>query len=128
MTILSSASVFHWYLKRKVYLIVIDLIFCSVTCSSLSLGNGAVTYNLAAVAGGYPVYTVASFTCNSGYSRSGASSSTCQTSGQWSMNKPICNQSKSQLHIFDYNFPLKNEINSNIKLTHHLPHMTFVCY
>ena len=67
--------------------------FYLVTCSTLNLENGVVNYNLAAVAGGYPVYTVASFTCNDGYTRSGASSSTCKTSEQWNMNKPTCKKS-----------------------------------
>ena len=55
--------------------------FLAVTCESLSLSNGNINYDNDEVDGGYPVDTEASFSCNSGYQRSGSSSATCQTSG-----------------------------------------------
>ena len=66
-----------------------------VTCTSLTLTNGAVSYNShpASVAR-YPVDTVATFSCNHGYSLSGSTSGTCQTSGNWNQATPTCNQSK----------------------------------
>ena len=40
--------------------------------------------------GGYLVDTVASFTCNFGYIQNGANSRTCQASGIWNEDTPIC--------------------------------------
>ena len=62
----------------------------------MSISNGRVMYDRARVSvnGGWPVDTVASFSCNSGYSRSGSSSRTCQTSGNWNQQNPTCNQNK----------------------------------
>ena len=70
------------------------LYFSPVTCGSLGLIGGRVTYNRDSVNGRYPVDTRASFSCNPGYSRSGSSSRTCQTSGNWNQQMPRCNQSK----------------------------------
>ena len=68
-----------------------------VTCTSLTLSNGAVSYSNHSVGGGrYPVDTVATFSCNRGYSQSESSSRTCQTSGNWNQATPTCNQSKSK--------------------------------
>ena len=64
------------------------------TCSALGLSNGRVDYNTSAVNGRYPVDTSASFTCNSGYTRSGSSSSICQNSGGWNEYEPTCNKGK----------------------------------
>ena len=74
---------------------VVKYIFISyllaANCQALSLGNGRITYDSSPVAnGGYAFDTVASFSCNGGYSRSGPSSSTCLTSGTWNQNKPNC--------------------------------------
>ena len=62
------------------------------TCSPLGLSNGQVNYNTSAVNGGYPVDTRASFTCNSGYTRSGSSSRICQNLGGWNQQSPTCNK------------------------------------
>ena len=67
--------------------------FLAVTCSPLSLVNGRVSYDMLAIDGEYDVSTVATFTCNYGYSKSGCSTSTCGNSGNWSKEIPICNQS-----------------------------------
>ena len=65
----------------------------AVTCVGVSLSNGAVNYNSSHVSvARYPVNTVATFSCNRGYSRSGAGSRTCQTSGEWNQHTPTCNQ------------------------------------
>ena len=64
----------------------------AVTYSSLSLSNGEVSYSGSAMNGEYPVNTVASFTCNSGYALSGSESSTCETSGTWNEQDQMCNQ------------------------------------
>ena len=64
-----------------------------VTCGALSIPNGIVTYSNGPVNGAYPVNVVASFRCNSGYSRHGLSSRTCLNTGQWNQHTPSCNQS-----------------------------------
>ena len=73
-----------------------------VICSPLNVpANGEINYNKAPVAdGGYPLDTVASFSCDYGYSRSGSSSRTCETSGNWNHQNPTCNQSK----LYEYDF------------------------
>ena len=66
----------------------------AVTCSALSLTNGQVTYDESAVTSGeYPVGTVATFRCDHGYSSSGSTLSTCETSTSWDQETPTCNQS-----------------------------------
>ena len=75
-------------------------IFSTVTCQALSSpSNGGRTYNKNAVGGRYPVDTVVTFTCNSGYSLSGSSTTKCQTSGQWNNNSPTCNRSNKNYII-----------------------------
>ena len=72
----------------------------TVTCNALSApSNGGRTYNRNSVGGKYPVDTVVTFTCNSGYSRSGSSTRKCQTSGNWNSNSPTCNKSNNNLII-----------------------------
>ena len=71
-------------------------IFILVTCTGLSLSNGGVSYNRHAPSPArYPVDTVATFACDRGYSLSGSSSRSCQTSGSWNQSTPTCNQSKA---------------------------------
>ena len=64
----------------------------AVTCRSLSLVNGGISYSELPVNGRYPVDTVASYTCDHGHSLIGSSSRTCQTSGNWNNQNPTCNQ------------------------------------
>ena len=55
--------------------------------------NGQTNYNKSPVTNGeYPVDTTVSFTCNYGYMRTGSTSSTCQTSGNWTEQSPTCMQ------------------------------------
>ena len=63
----------------------------AVTCSSLNLENGGISYNQSPVNGRYPVDTMASFSCHHGYSLTGSSSTTCLISGNWNQQPPICN-------------------------------------
>ena len=66
-------------------------IFILVTCSSVSLANGAVSYNQSALTNGmYSLNTKASFTCSSGYKLVGSSSTTCQGQGSWNKDIPTC--------------------------------------
>ena len=59
----------------------------------LSLENGEITYNTSSLNGDYPLYTVASFSCDEFYSREGSSSAICQNSGNWNPQAPTCNAS-----------------------------------
>ena len=45
----------------------------------------------------YPVDTMATFSCDEGFSLSGSSSSICQDSGNWSQETPICG---NELNVF----------------------------
>ena len=50
--------------------------------------------------GSYPYDTVASFSCNEGYYLSGNEEITCQTSGNWNMDTPVCNLGKEMSRTF----------------------------
>ena len=69
-----------------------------VTCEPLSIENGQVIYNASGVAyeglDFYYVDTMASFSCNPGYSLCGSDSSICQASGggTWNHQTPACIQ------------------------------------
>ena len=70
-------------------------------CTPLHVQNGQVLYNTslsygihnASFISGYSVGTMASFSCDEHNIREGSSSATCQNSGMWSEQPPICNQS-----------------------------------
>ena len=66
--------------------------FCTVSCEVLSKPtNGKdIWYDMTALNGRYPVYTVAHFSCNDRYDRNGPRSRTCVNSGDWNMNSPTC--------------------------------------
>ena len=66
-------------------------------CLALSLPNGQVNYNSSAVSGQYPVYTVASLTCNQGYYRGVTEVTTCQTSRDWEQPLPMCYDSNENI-------------------------------
>ena len=86
-----SPSVRLYIIKLISYLQKID-----PTCEALSLVNGQIDYSDSALtAGEYPVDTVASFTCDFRYYLSGAGSITCQTSGKWNAESPMCKSNKS---------------------------------
>ena len=61
----------------------------AVTCEDLNLENGKISYNEPP---GHFVDTVASFSCDYGFSLSGSSSSTCENSGSWNHQAPACRQ------------------------------------
>ncbi len=60
----------------------------SVTCNDMVFLNGMIVYNSSTIL--RLVGTVASLTCNTGYTLSGASTRTCQFDGQWSLSMPFC--------------------------------------
>ena len=58
---------------------------------------------------GYPVDTVASFSCLFGFALKGPASITCLTSGSWNVGTPTCEQSNvtdSCLDSWNYNILL----------------------
>ena len=62
--------------------------------------NGQISYNEPSLSNEeYPVDAKAFFTCNHGYSLSGSESRTCDTSGNWNQETPICNQSNEFLYL-----------------------------
>ena len=80
--------------------IYMNIIFV-VLCPTLMVSNGKVSYKRKLIAStrgfwldifGYPVGTVASFSCNSGYSLSASYMRTCGSSGSWTSQSPICNK------------------------------------
>ena len=67
--------------------------FTDGICVSLSVSHGEVSYSTSPVNEKYLVDTVASFSCNYGYTRSGSASRTCQTSANWNGEITTCSQS-----------------------------------
>ena len=66
------------------------ILYFLVTCAPLSLTNGGVTYTTSAQDGKYVVDTVASFSCDSGFSLNGTNSAMCQESGNWNEKTSRC--------------------------------------
>ncbi|EDQ85702.1 uncharacterized protein MONBRDRAFT_38713 [Monosiga brevicollis MX1] len=63
-----------------------EIICTRVSCGDLpALSNGFVD-----TSGGIDFESVATFSCNEGYTRSGPASRTCQASGEWSGSAPMC--------------------------------------
>ena len=63
-------------------------------CPTLIIENGMIEYSQSPMNGQYPENTVAMFTCNSGFSRLGSSSTKCQKSLNWDQQTPKCKPSK----------------------------------
>ena len=63
------------------------LLFLLVICPALSVPNGQVTYDRYSAGEGYPIGTIAFFSCDMGYLEYGFHASICNTSGIW--NHPI---------------------------------------
>ena len=80
----------HFYHYNSLWIIV------NVVCGSLSVANGQFEYNeLPLSSGGYPVGTVADWTCNYGYYKFNLYTTTCHSSGSWThqinnLNSPYC--------------------------------------
>ena len=72
-----------------------------VTCETLTLENGNVTYNTSLVGNGYLATTTASFSCHVGYTVSGPLSRMCQESGDWTGTNPRCVQG-DEINNFNY--------------------------
>ena len=61
-----------------------------VTCAAVTVANSEISYNkLALENGGYPLGTVASFTCFDGFNLYGFESGTCLATGRFSQT-PAC--------------------------------------
>ncbi|XP_064386375.1 sushi, von Willebrand factor type A, EGF and pentraxin domain-containing protein 1-like isoform X2 [Halichondria panicea] len=62
-----------------------------ITCFDLpSLTNGIINYGGAGSPGSRPVDTVATYTCNPGYTLNGDTTRTCGSDGLWSGSAPVC--------------------------------------
>ncbi len=61
-----------------------------ITCSDLILlTNGDIVYT-AGSTNSRPVDTVATYTCNTGYTLNGGTTRTCESDGVWSGSTPTC--------------------------------------
>ncbi len=61
------------------------------TCSDLiAPTNGMIGYNNMGTASQRPVNTMATYTCNPGYTLNGGSTRTCGSDGVWSGSTPTC--------------------------------------
>ena len=78
--------------------------FVSVTCASLTLVNGDVSYSTSSIDRSYPVGTTASFTCGDGYRRYGSGSNFCQTTGEWTGELPTCGGNKARTLLLKRNW------------------------
>ncbi len=65
-------------------------VLSTAVCGALTLTNGAVTYSSLAIP--RQENTVASFSCNTGYTLSSTATRTCQSDRQWSGSTPVCNR------------------------------------
>ena len=83
--------IFSPVIKCSLWLNILTLLYIyPVRCAPLSLVSGEVSNTESAENGQYPVDTVASFSCDSGYYQHGPNSVTCQTSGNWNEEAPRC--------------------------------------
>ncbi|XP_064386661.1 sushi, von Willebrand factor type A, EGF and pentraxin domain-containing protein 1-like [Halichondria panicea] len=63
-----------------------------ITCSDLiNPTNGTIGYDMG-TASSRPVYTVATYTCDTGYTLNGDTTRTCRSDGIWSGSSPVCQQ------------------------------------
>ncbi len=81
-----------------------SLIYCVFTisgnCFDLPpLMNGDITYN-GGLADSRPVNTIATFTCDNGYTLTGGGFRACQNDGAWDRTTPTC-QSEFSLTFFN---------------------------
>ena len=87
-----------WFSEMKILIIYIfkHTFLSTVTCESITFLNGQVTYDHDTETNGeYAVGTIATFTCNYGYSSFPPVLvlSTCETTSSWDMEAPACNLS-----------------------------------
>ena len=62
-----------------------------MTCAPVQLLNGQVNTEASLLNAQYPYQTTITFSCDSGYTRTGSSSATCSETGTWSHATPTCN-------------------------------------
>ena len=97
------------------------IFFTLVACARLHLDNGEVNYEGSIVTydyyvSKYNVGTMATFSCDSGYSLSGSSSSICQADGTWNPQTPTCGNEMNQ-YIPSFNVPNLHEKHEHIDHT-----------
>ena len=62
-----------------------------MTCAPVQLLNGQVNTQASLLNGRYPYQATISFSCDSGYTRTGSSSAICLDTGTWSHAPQTCN-------------------------------------
>ena len=72
-----------------------------VTCPTLDLENGEISYDVSPMNGSYPTGATGSFSCSYGYSLSGTSTRSCDAMGNWNNQDqiPICNLSNEIIYV-----------------------------
>ncbi len=85
---LQLVRVSKWILTVNLY--YLSSLLISGTCFDLPpLMNGVITYN-AGPADCRPLNTIATFTCDNGYTRTGEIFRVCQNDGTWNGSAPTC--------------------------------------
>ena len=96
-------SMLFW--QSHAYNQLLNLLQIVATCLPVSITNGEVEYHLSEVNGSYPTGTLAFFTCDDEYMRTGSLFSTCQGSGIWSPDIPLCEEGiqflEYRIHFYD---------------------------
>ena len=78
---INSTNLYFTIITSEVLCVIL---FHLETCGDLAyehFANGRVTFNASVVGGTVPLYTVATYHCNSGYKREGGSTRTCKLFG-----------------------------------------------
>ena len=85
----------------------------------MTVANSEISYNQSALAnGGYPLGTVASFTCFDGFNLFGFESGTCRATGRFS-HTPACGNEMNTLVFFLNGAELSlNSLNSEKLINH----------
>ena len=85
--------------KVEIHAFCFSLFLTVPVCPTQSISNGYVTYQGSLFNGGYTVNSVVNFHCNDGFSRYGTQSRTCQSSQNWSGQKPECKRKNLFKHM-----------------------------
>ena len=91
-TSLRFATVINYFLGISNLQLTIFVLLVAYTCSSLTISNGAITYN-PNMTSPFDIGTVATYSCNAGFHLSGSFTRTCVTSGTlgvWTGTAPLC--------------------------------------
>ena len=83
----------RFYLLSLEYQIIFHILKIVVACDEQIISNGQISYDKGKPGGNrLPRGTIATFSCDSGYSLSGSSISICDCSGNWILEFPVCSR------------------------------------